>query len=191
MRFLSHITKYKLVAVHQGYEILASGMGRVTSPGFTAEWTPHDATDAERTQIRKTLKHRGTVRDEGFLPVDPIDGQHRVSVFDTNTIANPELRERVEKALLTNTAFGTDYILADTPARLTPPYALYDKHRTVRGQRTIDHAIRDIVAAHESAGFDVAHAVAYERENGNDEKVVAALEALTVAEPGFGELVTA
>lgn len=76
--------------------------------------------------------------------------------------------------------------------RLAPPYGNYDKHRKTVGKRTIEHAIADILAAYESAGFDVHHAIAYEVENENNPQVIAALDGLLATEaPGVEDAVIA
>jgi hypothetical protein len=62
--------------------------------------------------------------------------------------------------------------------KLTAPYQKYDAHRNIKGQRTVAHAIKDILATYEAAGFDVQHAIAYERQELNDPEVIAALVGL-------------
>jgi hypothetical protein len=98
-----------------------------------------------------------------------------LSAYDTEADSqwNDEERAVIEAELLTR-----DGVVLVEKARLAPPYPMYDKHRKTVGKRTVEHAIADIVAAYESAGFDVEHAVAYERENGNSAEVIAALNAL-------------
>jgi hypothetical protein len=61
--------------------------------------------------------------------------------------------------------------------KVPSPYPSYEKHRLVHGQRKVAHAIRDIVAAVEAAGIDPDAVIAYERQEGNNEEVIAALEA--------------
>jgi hypothetical protein len=62
--------------------------------------------------------------------------------------------------------------------KLAAPYPKYDLHRKIQGQRTVAHAIKDILATYESAGFDVQHAIGYERQELNDPEVIAALAGL-------------
>ena len=190
MRFISWITQYKLMAVHQGYEVLATGQGRVTSPGYTVEFRPHDATHAEREQARRSFQYRGLVTAPGSeKELDPIDVQHRVSTFDTNVIADSELRARVEKALLNNPDFGRDYVLADEPVKLPPPWPAYDK-LVAQGRRTLEMVVEKIKAQVDEAGYDPVAVIAYERENLNRPEVIAALEPQTADEPDV-ELVSA
>lgn len=87
-----------------------------------------------------------------------------------------EERETIEQKLLEQ-----GYMPVEKP-RLSPPYPRYDQHRKTAGKRTIEHVVKDIVATFETAGFDVNHAVAYEQENLNDARVVAALNDLNAAE---------
>jgi hypothetical protein len=175
LRFISPYPKYKLVAVHQTQEVLASGQPRVIAPGFIAEWRPHDATTAEREQARGTFTYRGTVTDEGGRQIDPIDGQHRIGVFDTREIGDLVLRERVEAALQANPAFGFDYILAAEPVTLAPPWPAYDK-LVVQGRRTIDLVVEKIAATVSENGYDPALVAEYERQNLNRREVLEALE---------------
>lgn len=84
-----------------------------------------------------------------------------------------EERELIEAKLLSKPG-----IVLIEPPRIPAPYAKYDQHRKVQGRRTVEHAIQDITAVYESAGFDVGAAVAYERQNLNDPAVIAALEEL-------------
>lgn len=94
---------------------------------------------------------------------------------------NPDERKIIEDELVFRG------YLAVEPEKLKAPYPMYDKHRKVSGRRTVEHAIKDITAAYESAGFDVDAAVAYEQENGNDPSVVAALLGLKDARPEVEE----
>lgn len=84
-----------------------------------------------------------------------------------------EEREIVEQRL----SKKVGVVLVEEP-RLPAPYPKYDLHRKLKGQRTVDHAIKDIVATFDAAGFSVGAAVAYERQNLNDAEVIAALENL-------------
>lgn len=76
---------------------------------------------------------------------------------------------------------------------LAPPYAKYVAHRKTQGKRTIEHVVADITQTFEVAGFDVGAAIAFEKQNGNDQKVIDALYGLEVEAPAEGseELVRA
>lgn len=79
------------------------------------------------------------------------------------------IEERVDQSAYT--------VKIDVP-RIPAPYAKYDEHRRVHGQRKVEHAIKDILEAYEQAGFDLDVAIGYEKQEGNNESVVAALEGL-------------
>lgn len=110
--------------------------------------------------------------------VDPGDW---LASFDSVAAQASEGWSDDKRELVEETLIARGYTRVEAP-RLPAPYPMYDKHRKTAGKRTVDHAITDILAAYESAGFNVAAAIAYERENGNDAQVVAALETL-VSEP--------
>jgi hypothetical protein len=55
---------------------------------------------------------------------------------------------------------------------------MYDQHRKTAQGRTIAQVIKDIENAYQTAGFNVHDAVAYEQENGNDARVIEALNGL-------------
>lgn len=82
-----------------------------------------------------------------------------------------------EKAAVEAKLEERGYLRVEKP-RLKAPYPMYDKHRKTAQGRTIATVVKDIEAAYESAGFNLDAAIAYEQENGADEKVLAALEGL-------------
>lgn len=179
MRFLSPITAYRVVAVHQTTEQLADGSRRVLAPGYICEFKQSDTTDWEREEARKRLQFKNVVY-EGALgtplerPVDPIT---RVSSFDTNVIEDPELRAKVEEALLTNADFGRPdgFILVEKPKR-PAPWPSYDD-LTIHGRRTAAHVAAQNIETARTIGVELDYVAAYERENRNDDKIVAAYEA--------------
>jgi hypothetical protein len=83
-----------------------------------------------------------------------------------------------EHTLIVEKLRNTGGVVEITLPKTKAPYAKYDQHRRTHGRRTVETVIKDIQSVYESAGFDVPQAVRYERENLNDETVVAALEAL-------------
>lgn len=93
----------------------------------------------------------------------------------------PEEQAAVEAVLRERD--GNGFIVVDVP-KVQAPYANYRKHRNVQGRRTIEHAIADIQAVFEQAGFDVGQAVEFEKQNPDKdtETVVAALLALQPVE---------
>lgn len=181
MRFISPYRQYQLVAVHENVELLASGQPRVIAPGYVCEWTPFDVTDWERDAARRTFTYKGAVMDSSGRHLDPIDEEHRVSVFDTAKISDDKLRARVEKALLENSANGRDYVLVEQP-KVEAPWPSYD-NIVVHGQRKIEHVAAKIAEKVAEDGYDPAEVVAYERQNLNRPEVIEAVEALTASTP--------
>jgi hypothetical protein len=95
-----------------------------------------------------------------------------------------EERELVEAKL--SSRWG---VVTVEPIKVKAPYPKYAAHRKTQGQRTVAHSIKDILATYESAGFDVEQAILFERQNGNDSEVIAALEGLLEPEVVEEELV--
>lgn len=131
--------------------------------------------DYARAEARARLAFLGASEDE--------DPMMRMGWFDLDLAAqqngwDDEEKEIIEESI--RAAEGTDYIIV-RPVQASAPYPQYDQHRRVQGRRTVEHAIKDISAAYELAGFDVGQAIAYEQQHGNDPEVVAALGALGVA----------
>lgn len=63
------------------------------------------------------------------------------------------------------------------------PYPKYLAHRKLQGKRTLEHVFNDIQQTYDIAGFDVNQAVSFERQNGNDAKVLEFLSTLGAAVP--------
>lgn len=101
---------------------------------------------------------------------DPIEDQH------ANSWDDDELAAVIEKLDQHHAC-----IKIERPVP-TAPYVLYDKHRSTKGKRTVAHAIKDITAAFELAGFDVGHAILYEQATLNDKTVLDALAGLGAVE---------
>lgn len=198
MRFISKFRRYKLTARQEIKTALATGKDLVIQHGVICEFQegirPH-----EKEFARKTFQFRGIpVEEDEMTQLDPIFGPDpRISVYDTEAPgllrrwAQMEqiekkpagsIKAEVEEFLLNYAQHGRDYVLVET-VKVNAPYPRYDEQRKVHGQRRIEHAIKDIVATYETAGFDVDQAVAYERQEGNNEQVIAALEALKAPDP--------
>jgi hypothetical protein len=91
-----------------------------------------------------------------------------------------EDREYVEQRILT---IGDPNVMLVEDLKIPAPYAKYAAHRKTQGKRTLEHVIADITQTYEVAGFDVGQAIAFEKQNLNDEKVIAALYALATEAP--------
>ena len=207
MRFIAKYRRYTISVRQHIEEQFATGRNRIIQHGVVCEFSHGGALSHEKELAKQTFKFEGTMQEEDEVTtVDPVYGVNsRISVFDTD---DSELVQRwkqwdrleklpegtgkreVEEALLNSHEHGTDYILSER-TKLAAPYGNYDKHRRVHGRRLLEHAISDIAAAYEAAGFDIDAAVAYERQEGNDEAVIAALEALRGEKEPVEELVAA
>jgi hypothetical protein len=111
--------------------------------------------------------------------------------FDSNAAQKSngwtdEEREIVEAKLL-----GKWGVTKVEPIKVKAPYPKYAAHRKTQGQRTIAHAIKDILATYETAGFDVDLAIMFERQNENSPDVIAALEGLLSPTEPDEELIAA
>lgn len=173
MRFISPIERYRLVAVHQKIEVLASGLPRVLQEGFTAEFNPGDTTDWERDLARKHFKFRNIKLNQDGSEVDPIN---RVSSFDTASIKDPSLRKKVEDAMLANADFGQQegFLLAEKP-KLAAPWPSYDELKP-HGQLTAEKVAKRNLETAAATGTPLDQVIAYERQERNNEKVLAVYE---------------
>jgi hypothetical protein len=178
MRFISKFQSYKFIAVHEEVELLASGQAKRIAPGFICEFTHGGTNDYERDIALQTFKFNGVPRDEsGTRHIDPV---FRVSSYDTAVIENPDLRKKVEKALLAGQG-AENHILTEKPT-VAAPWPSYDR-LVAQGKRTVDMVADKIASTVTDQGYDVSEVLAYEVANLNRPVVLAALEALKVAEP--------
>lgn len=181
MRFISPNPGYKFSAVKQQWEQLVNGQIREIAPGFMCEFI-QSPTAWEQEYARKNFKFRGVPHDEsGVREIDPV--LTRLSVFDTDTITNPELRKKVEKRLL-ETQRAEDHVLVEIPVE-TPPWIGYDK-LVAQGARTVEKVAEKIAARVTEDGFtpsDIAQVISYEERHLNREPVLAALKALLTEAP--------
>jgi len=83
-----------------------------------------------------------------------------------------------ERYLIEQKLLSQGDVILIVPPVMEAPYALYDAHRKMKGQRKLEHVLSDIREAYAVAGFDLDEAVAYERQNLNDAAVVTFLEGL-------------
>lgn len=104
-----------------------------------------------------------------------------LSAYDSFEAQQQENLTDSERVLIEQRLLELGYTTVERP-KLPAPYPMYDKHRKVHGKRTVEHAIADITAAYETAGFSVDAAVAYELQEQADPQVLAALEALRPVE---------
>lgn len=108
---------------------------------------------------------------------DEVPAENWLASYDSVSAQGVHGWKDGERELIEERLIELGYFRVERP-KLPAPYGRYDQHRKVHGQRKAEHAIKDIVAAYESAGFDLDLAVAYEAQEGNDPQVIAALTAL-------------
>lgn len=194
MRFIAKYRRYKITAREHISMNLANGKSQVIQYGVICEFAHGGCFSHEKEFARKAFRFKGTLQEmDEATPIDPVYGVNsRLSVFDTDT---PELVQRwtqwdrlekkpegtikreVEEFLLGNVDLGRDYILVEAE-RVEPPYDKYVDHRKIQGRRTVEHAVKDIRAVYELAGFDIDDAVAFERQEGGPQELIDALEGL-------------
>lgn len=160
MRFISPISAYQIVPVHEDTEVLADGTRRVKAPGYFVEFEQGAVQEWERDIAREKFTFRNMVKNMDGSLVDPI---HRVSGFDTVTITDPVMRERVETAMLANADHGKPdgYIRVERP-KLSPPWASYDE-LTAQGRRTAAHVAEKNLELAAQTGVPVETLIAYEK----------------------------
>ena len=207
MRYIAKYRRYTFKARDHVEMNLANGKSQVMQYGVVCEFNHGGLFNHEKELAKQNFKFKGTLQEmDEATPIDPVYGvNNRLSVFDTDDEGlvarwaqwdklegNPEgtIKREVEERLANSSEFGADYILVEA-VRVAPPYDKYVVHRKVQGRRTLEHAIKDITAAFELAGFDVAQAVAYEQQENGPAELVAALEALVKVDDPTEELVAA
>ena len=190
MRFITKYSGYKIPAVHEQTERLADGTTKVIAPGYMVEFKKGDLTNYEREYARKVFIWKGLPTEPGSnRELDPIDDLHRVASFDTADIRDPQLRQRVEKALLDNGAHGQDYVVVEQ-ARPVAPWPSYDR-LTAQGRRTVQMVAEKIADTVRDNGYDPDTVAAYERQNLNRTEVLEALAGLSGSTDEEPEVVAA
>jgi hypothetical protein len=176
MIFVSNYGRYRIVALHEGFDRLAGvGLGG----GYTAEFRP-DVMNVHMNMLRSLaaegrLKFNGMARDASTN--QDLDPAERCSSFDTATIPDAEMRKRVEDAMLANSDFGVAYWLYEESVS-SAPWPAYDK-LVPQGRRTIEIVAEKVAVMTQDMGLDPEGVAAYERDHANRPEVLAALEALT------------
>lgn len=194
MRFIAKYRRYKITAREHVKMTLANGKDNVIQHGVICEFQHGGTTQIDHDVARRVFQFNGTNQEEDQVtPVDPIVGfGSRISVYDTEwpqlqkqwaqfekleNIRPGTIKAEVETFLTSYSAQGRDYVLVEMP-KATAPFARWKELRRVHGQRKITHVIKDITDVYALAGFDVDQALAFERQEGNDPELIAALEAL-------------
>ena len=157
----------------------------------------------EREQALGKFKFRGTTqeRDEA-TPVDP---SGRLALYDTDNEGlvkqweawdeaekQPKgtIKREVEEFLLNYPANGVDYMQL-IPIPLEAPWRSYDE-LVIHGQRKAAHVAERNIEIAQATGIPLEEVIAYEKENRNNELIVASYEeALAAAVDPEEELVEA
>lgn len=194
MRFTSPYAQYKITALKDAdcTEWLANGQWRPkqgTQQPFICRFEPNGYTQWEKDEA---LRYFGDVIRLGQRKTDATLTQDsplgwRIGTYDTVQIEDPELRERVEQALLNHSAYGRD--LMHFPKPKTPaPWKNYDALKAGgRGNSTVEVA-REIVKIADTIGADPGQVMAYEMENLNRREVLHAIEVWASREPDEEEI---
>jgi hypothetical protein len=111
--------------------------------------------------------------------------------FDTKAAQKNNGWSDAEREIVEAKLLGKWGVVKVEPIKVKAPYPKYVVHRKTQGQRTIAHAIKDILATYESAGFDVEQAILFERQNDANPDVIAALEGLLSPTEPDEELIAA
>lgn len=176
-RFLSHIRGFNVQIVEPRVHLTQYGDRVTDREGYVAFFRTGDVTQAdiefaESVFVKEGLLYgRTTLLDE----VTPTPLTSRLSVFDTAQHAeeegwSPEFREEVEQKLLERAVNHPDFRLITVEA--IPP--LWPTYLDFRG--TLEQLLKKIV----EDGYDVRHAIAFERQSGQRPQVIEALEKLLV-----------
>lgn len=166
------------VVVRSEIKALHDTAGRQVAPKQRRIFAQFKRGIAEAWAVRKAeetfeFRKRAMFEGGGTIPI-----AQWAAYYDSVEAQQENSWTTEERELIENTLLAHNNCVLLVPEKLAAPYPNYDKHRKVVGKRTLEHAIADITATYESAGFDVGHAVAYEKQEGDNAEVLAALEAL-------------
>lgn len=182
MRFISPSGGLRIVVIHDKTVPDASGRNYTTKPGYTAEFK-QGLLDGYEHQLARGLTYPGGVRDRQNVDGSPFDVTRMAGVFDSAWIEDDELRAEVEQRLLANDGCGKpDSFILVEKERVPAPWPSYDA-LNINGRRTGAHVAEKNLEIAAATGVPVEDLIAYERENRNDEKVIAAYEAALTASP--------
>lgn len=98
-----------------------------------------------------------------------------------------------ERKLIEDTLDSLHDVVRIEKPKAALPYNKYPEHRKIHGRRTLEVALRDVVAAIEATGVEPETVVAYERDHPDElsEKIIAAMEKVAEADPAEEEEVVA
>jgi len=180
LRFLSPISKYRIVVLHDKTQRLADGTTNVLENGYTVEFKQVPLMPWEEAEARARLSFKGVPwkADRSGL-IDPIV---RVSMFDTAEIKDTVLRGKVEKALLANPGLNvSDSFIQIHKPEIPAPWPSYDELGP-KGTRTYAHVAKQNIETAAQIGVPLDQLIAYERDNRANQVVLEAYEAANAPE---------
>lgn len=184
MRFISPIGALRIIAIHDTTQPDPDGFTRTVKPGYTVEFKQGLLTPFERQLARERLHFPGGITDRRNVDGTPYDYIPLAGVFDTEWIDDPGLRASIEKFLQNpknGCGYPDNYILVEQP-RQPRPWESYDR-LTIQGRRTPEMVAEKNLEIASETGTPVEHLIAYERENRNDERLIALYNAALADEP--------
>ena len=153
----------RFVAQYSGYQIkIRDPQAHVTSwgveqtvQGIVAAFDKNDWLQRDYETALRSFKFKGMYQHED--EATPVEPTYRVAVYDTEDEQakhgwDDELREEVERKLLSAKAFGRDYVLVQEIA-IEPPWPTYDLFRG---------SPEELVAQVGDLGYLYSDALAYE-----------------------------
>lgn len=166
MRFISRAQAFKKSVIKAESTLVNTPRGPEqveTKKPYIAFFSQGGATNQEVQFALERFQFKGLGERE--------NPARRISIYDTDEVARaegwtPEFKAEVEANLVKGQS--SDYFLVEIP-RLTAPWPSYD-----------DTNAKDILSTATAIGVDLAHVLAYERENENRPEVVSALEGTEV-----------
>lgn len=171
MRFISKYGRFSVVIQADVTEAYATGMAKVIQESITAQFEPWQLRPDERELAISTWQFNGLNQMDDEVTMVPPDGRIGLydSVLDQQAKGfSDEVREQIEKKLISNGVFSADYIRVPTTFQL-PPWPNYDSY--AGGQAALMRKLVD-------EGHDLEAVLDYERGTQNRDKVVEGLEEL-------------
>jgi hypothetical protein len=171
MRFVSHIRALQLIIVPTAARFSNYGDRIIDRPGYVAQFTQDDVTDADVEYAEKVfvgkIKGRTTETDE--VTLTPL--LSRISVFDTDEKAiiehwTPDFKEQVERKMLAVAEQSEEFALVEAPPA-TMPWPRY-----MEFDGTLEELLDKIVAD----GYDLREVLRFEEQQTQRKMVIEALK---------------
>jgi hypothetical protein len=168
-RYISKYRAFKKTVMKPTETLVNTPAGpqrEVTKAGIIAMFEQGGATPWELAAAQDRFRFNGQTENENPL--------RRISVYDTDQHARtegwtPAVKAEVERML--DAGQNADYFKVELP-RVEAPWPSYDD-LTVHGRRTADMVAEQHVATAKATGIDLNLLVAYEKQDRNDERIIA------------------